>query len=106
MIDWERISGLCEEIGADSFDEVLELFLTEVGGVLEALEEGPNLKDAMHFLKGAALNLGFSEFAAQCAAGELAARTGGAQVDIAALRDCYRSTLAEFEAHRAARLVA
>jgi hypothetical protein len=106
MIDWERISGLCEEIGAESFDEVMELFLTEVGGVLDALEEGPGLKDAMHFLKGTALNLGFSEFAGLCAAGELAASTGSGQVDIAAVRASYRNTLMEFEAHRVARLVA
>lgn len=106
MIDWERIFGLCEEIGAESFDEVMELFLTEVGGVLDDLEEGPGLKDAMHFLKGAALNLGFSEFAGLCAAGELAASTGSGQVDIAAVRASYRNTLMEFEAHRVARLVA
>lgn len=106
MIDWERITGLCEEIGPDSFDEVIELFLVEVGGVLDALKEGPGLKDAMHFLKGAALNLGFSDFAKLCAAGEVAARTGIGQVDIAAVRNSYHSTLVEFEAHREARLAA
>ncbi|MEL7027080.1 MAG: Hpt domain-containing protein, partial [Pseudomonadota bacterium] len=35
MIDWERVMDLREEVGPDDFMEVAELFLSEVGSVLE-----------------------------------------------------------------------
>ena len=30
MIDWNRVAALREEVGAEDFDEVVELFLQEV----------------------------------------------------------------------------
>lgn len=98
MIDWDRVSELRDEVGAEDFDEVVEIFLDEADAEIARL---PQLSDAegiealLHFLKGSALNLGFSEFAARCSAGEKLARDGGAQVDVAAIVTCYDASKAE-----------
>lgn len=70
MIDWNRVSELRTEIGADDFAEIAEVFLEEVDEVIESLAKpGPktNWAGTLHFLKGSALNLGFSDFASLCA---------------------------------------
>ena len=48
-----------------------------------------SLEADLHFLKGAALNLGFSEFAALCQDGERRAALGEGGLDITAVKDCY-----------------
>lgn len=73
MIDWGRVKELRNEVGAEAFDEVVEMFLDEVSEALDELPEkrtSAEMKDAMHFLKGSALSLGFSEFAAICSGAE------------------------------------
>lgn len=71
MIDWNRAAVLRAEIGADDFDEVAALFLQECDDTIAALcaagHAGP---ESLHFLKGAALNLGFDALARLCAEGE------------------------------------
>ena len=37
MIDWERVSELIDEIGAEDFGEVVELFLDEVDNAIQLL---------------------------------------------------------------------
>ena len=37
MIDWARVSELRDEVGAEDFDEVVELFLEEVDEAIAAL---------------------------------------------------------------------
>lgn len=96
MLDWTRIEELREEVGHDAFAEVVDLFLEEVGGVLERLDPGAaTIEDDLHFLKGAALNLGFAELADLCNAGEQAARRN-VPPDLWALRSCYAKSHAEF----------
>lgn len=89
MIDWERVDELREEIGAEDFGEVVELFLDEVEEVISRLKAGPdmaNLEADLHFLKGGALNLGFRQFSQLCQAGEAAAAAGKAEsVDLSAI---------------------
>ncbi len=72
MIDWSRVTTLREEVGAEDFDEVVELFLEEVDDVVARLESGPahdTLSEDLHFLKGSAMSLGFRQFSALCQAG-------------------------------------
>lgn len=93
MIDWHRVRELRSEVGAEDFDEVAALFLEEVAEVVTRLRQATDperLQADLHFMKGSALNLGFASFAAQCMEGEQAAAAGrAAEVDVAALLDCY-----------------
>lgn len=79
MIDWQRTNELRSEIGPDGFDEVVELFLDEVEGVVMRLKSQPDparYEADLHFLKGGAWNLGFAEFGALCQDGERKAAAG------------------------------
>ena len=80
MIDWDRVRELREEIGSDAFEEVLDLFLEEVESALAALRtahDAESLEAQLHFLKGSALNLGFSALAGLCEENERKTRTAG-----------------------------
>ncbi len=73
MIDWSRVEELRDEIGAEDFDEVVELFLSEVEDRIDLAltkAESESFEEDLHFLKGSALNLGFDQFAQLCGAGE------------------------------------
>ena len=79
MIDWTRVNDLREEIGDDSFAEVVELFLDEVEEVVMRLAAAPypgSYEQHLHFLKGSAANLGFASFGALCQDGERQAARG------------------------------
>lgn len=93
MIDWARVEELRAEIGDEGFAEVVDLFLDEVEEVvmrLRASKDRRRLEDDLHFLKGSAWNLGFSEFGAQCQLGERTAASGQAEtVNVAAILDTY-----------------
>lgn len=96
MIDWKRVEELREEIGADGFAEVADMFLGEADGAVQALVAGlqaDKVEDQLHFLKGSALNLGFSDLAAICQEGERQAAAGqGASVDIAQVAAVYQAS--------------
>lgn len=97
MIDWARVNALRFEIGAESFGEVVAMFLDETDeamGQLSADADAKTLEGQLHFLKGTALNLGFAEVAALCHAGERAPATA----DIAAIRRVYAASRSAFEA--------
>lgn len=101
MIDWQRVAELRDEIGATDFDEVVELFLTEVERALDGLPEASDdaraLEEQMHFLKGSALNLGFSALAMICGAGEQAAASGDTgAIDVDAVNKTYTDSKALF----------
>jgi HPt (histidine-containing phosphotransfer) domain-containing protein len=100
MIDWERVDELRDEVGADDFAEVVELFLEEVDEVIERLRSAPDpasFEAELHFLKGCALNLGFSAFSVLCGNGEKTAAGGHpASIDIAAVVDSFDRSRAEF----------
>lgn len=75
MIDWSRVKELCDEVGSEDFDEVVELFLEEVEEVIARLRMSPDpsqLEQDLHFLKGSALSLGFTTFSDLCQDGERA----------------------------------
>lgn len=100
MIDWERVAQLQEEVGEDDFQEVADMFLDEMGDEVEALSSNMNVQEMeakLHFLKGAALNLGLSGFAELCRAGEEMARAGQlAGIDAGAIITCYHASIEEF----------
>lgn len=111
MIDWSRVNELVEEIGAEDFDEVVTLFLEEVGSAITALEAAAAnpvvVEEQMHFLKGAALNLGFESLAQLCMKGEKAAGANRPEVvSPAEVRKCFAASSALFEKDRGDKLAA
>jgi HPt (histidine-containing phosphotransfer) domain-containing protein len=99
MIDWLRVKELREEVGEEDFDEVVELFLEEVEGVIGKLRTGDRsaLEQDLHFLKGSAMNLGFDDFSALCMKGERDSAAGAAaSVDLDAVFVSYEQSKAEF----------
>jgi HPt (histidine-containing phosphotransfer) domain-containing protein len=111
MIDWARVSELVDEIGAEEFGEVLELFLDEVETAITQLEscdgEAAITEEQMHFLKGAALNLGFETLARVCMRGEAAAASGQPDaVSPAEVRHCFEASRRQFEQDLPARIAA
>ena len=80
MIDWTRVDELRDEVGADDFEEVFELFLEEVEDVIARLRDTPDphrFAEDFHFLRGSALSLGFSTFSELCQDAEKLASDGG-----------------------------
>lgn len=100
MIDWTRVRELRDEVGEEDFTEVVDLFLEEVEEAIDALPglgDPAGLTQALHFLKGSALSLGFSAFSELCTAGERRCSTGQAgDIDLDALIDGYRVSKALF----------
>ncbi|WP_238366385.1 Hpt domain-containing protein [Mesobacterium pallidum] len=85
MIDWARVSELREEIGAEDFDDVVDIFLEEVEDTIAQLKTSApdDYESLLHFLKGSALNLGFVEFSNLCQRGEFLSAGGkGPEVDV------------------------
>ncbi|WP_428927318.1 Hpt domain-containing protein [Marinibacterium sp. SX1] len=69
MIDWARVSELRDEVGAEDFEEVVQLFLAEVEDVVGRLQAGSDrdaLEADLHYLRGSALSLGFASFSRLC----------------------------------------
>lgn len=97
MIDWDRVDGLRAEIGAEDFAEVVAMFLEEADEVAERLSRQSDdaLRADLHFLKGAALNLGFSALADLCGQGEGIRATGFDPTPVVTL---YYTTKAAFSA--------
>lgn len=96
MIDWNRVAVLRAEIGHEDFAEVVALFLEEAEEVAQRLptQKGEALRGDLHFLKGAALNLGFAALADLCSRGEVAA----AEFDAAPVTALYQASRAAFDA--------
>lgn len=98
LINWAKVGELREEVGAEDFDEVVELFLEEVEETLAQLgADGRSVEADLHFLKGSALNLGFADFSELCRAGEAAAAAGQADtVDLDAVATSYGASREAF----------
>lgn len=94
MIDGNRVVELRRDVGEADFDEIVQLFLSEVEALLHLLED-PESDTAlhMHALKGCALNLGFSTLAALCTEYESSART---RIDLPPIFECYEESRAAF----------
>jgi histidine phosphotransfer protein HptB len=102
MIDWGRVCELRDEIGADDFAEVVQLFLEETEKVVKALGDDKSaeaVESGLHFLKGSALSLGFRDLAALCQTGEKAAATGRSDaIDLGLVAIVYERSKAAFAA--------
>ena len=100
MIDWKRVSDLHSEIGDPDFDEVVELFLEEVEGLLARLRADPKpelFEEDLHFLKGCSANLGFTALARLCLSSETIAASGAPEtVDLAPIFECYEQSRSTF----------
>ncbi|MCZ4352067.1 Hpt domain-containing protein [Roseovarius aestuarii] len=100
MIDWGRVAELRDEIGAEDFGDVIDLFLDEVEGEIASLQSGcpkEELESKLHFLKGSALNLGFNSFSNLCQAGETAAASGDYDtIDLKSTLDSFAASKAAF----------
>ena len=99
LVDWARVGELEAEIGAEEFGEVVEIFLDECDGPAARLADASagieGLEADLHFLRGAAMNLGLDAMAAACQSGERAAAGGaGASVDRAAIAALYAASRA------------
>lgn len=106
MIDWDRVNALRDEVGPEAFAEVVELFLEEVDEKVAQISagHGGTAEEDMHFLKGAAINLGFSDLGTLCRESEVLARTGQAEeIDLAAVFDCFEASRENFLAAANAR---
>lgn len=110
MIDWKRVTELRDEVGKEDFDEIVDLFLEEVDEVIELLRGGDGLDELeahMHFLKGSALNIGFSDFARVCQIGEtLSAEDKIEDVDVDGVLDIYDASRRHFLSEAQLRLAA
>ena len=99
-IDWARVRELRNEIGAQDFAEVAELFLDEVASAVSALGSDPaegSIASGLHFIKGSALNLGFAGLADACRRGESLASQGNANsVDIGGVQALFQAEFDEF----------
>jgi HPt (histidine-containing phosphotransfer) domain-containing protein len=95
VIAWDRVDELRNEIGEEGFAEVIDMFMEEAEEMCDAIAaaEPADMEAAMHALKSTALNLGLSDLAAACAAGErLAAQGDPDAVDVARVLVCYRKS--------------
>lgn len=101
MIDWAQVAELYADFGEEGFDEVLQVFATEVQDGLAQLKAAKTPEEqriAFHFLKGAALNLGFQQVSAVCSTGEARALQGqDATLDMEQVTGLFPETYALFE---------
>jgi histidine phosphotransfer protein HptB len=100
MIDWARVNDLKEEIGLDDLAEVTAMFLDEADELVARLTPSASaaqIEADLHFLKGCALNLGFSAVSVLCRTGERKARAADiADLDLAELTQVYQASKAAF----------
>lgn len=101
-MDWTRIDELREEVGDEALEEILEVFISEIDDFLDTLkgrDDNTSLAGDLHFLRGAALNIGFKSLAEACQAGESLIKSGRRdEVDISGIFTKYdecRANLAE-----------
>lgn len=102
MINWPRVIQLREEVGAEEFDEVVQIFLEEVQEILTSLQKDADqgkLAQSLHFLKGSALSLGFDSFSKLCQTGERHAAAGQeGKVDVPEILGAFQIAKSAFEA--------
>ncbi|MEP0964849.1 MAG: Hpt domain-containing protein [Roseobacter sp.] len=100
MIDWDRVAALREEVGPEDFEEVVELFLEEVDAEIASVSDPSVMQELgakLHFLKGSALSLGFSEFSCLCQEGESAlSGNPNAVVNLQDLKNSYQKSRSAF----------
>lgn len=104
MINWDRVRSLRNEVGAEDFDEIVDLFFCEVEPAVSALadfETAEDLAARLHFLKSSALNLGFEDLSTLCARGEHAAESGQTYtINLDQVSSAYQMAKARFRAEK------
>jgi len=94
------VNELRDEVGAEDFAEVVEIFLEEVDEVMDRLRAVPDVstyETEMHFLKGSALNLGFEALSDLCSRCEADARGPERDnIDLGAVIRTYEMSKVEF----------
>ncbi|MEV8467963.1 Hpt domain-containing protein [Fluviibacterium sp. DFM31] len=105
-MDWARLDELRDEVGAEALDEIVEMFMAEIEDLATKLRTQPDMATLgadLHFLRGAALNLGFTPLAEACQTGELLARQGKAdQVDLVGILARHDQCLQALADHQSA----
>lgn len=102
MIDWNQVKQLEDDIGAEDFGDIVEVFIEEVDEAVAALRDktemtNTELGPALHFLKGSAANLGFVDFASYCSDGEVLADAGnGHEVNLKQVVSLYDQSKSVF----------
>lgn len=92
MIDWARVLTLHDEVGADEFRPLVELFLDEIESVMMSIDpsDPQSFEERLHFLKGSAWNMGLRAFGRLCELWESLVIRGGADgLDTRQIYDCY-----------------
>ena len=95
MIDWTRVDDLRNEVGDEDMIEIAEIFLDEMSETIDPIRTGQrptSVTEALHFLKGASLNVGFHDLATACANAEKA----GDPEDLSAIVRLFDLSRAEF----------
>ena len=96
MIDWPHVRKLQQNVGADDFTEIVELYFSEVEETLDRIQEkGPTATD-MHLLKGSSANMGFVAFSKACQIAEHALQNAEIECDLVAVKECYRDSVTAF----------
>lgn len=102
-MNWKRIDQLREEVGEESLAEVLLMFLEETDEVVQKLDvtaSAQTVESDMHFLKGAAMNIGFDSVAELCQTAETAAADGHTgTINVQPILDNYAKDRAELWSH-------
>lgn len=96
MLDWTHIIRLRQEVGEDSFAEIVDLFFAEVNEVFERIRNNGAKHTDMHFLKGSAANLGFAEFSKACQIAEHALLTEDGEADIQSVFSSFEASCESF----------
>ena len=100
MIEWTQVAELRDAVGPEDFGEVVEVFVEEVEEALDRLRtssQPERLGEAMHFLKGSAMHLGFVDMAELCRVSEELAAAGQPElIDLAALFRSFEKSKAVF----------
>ena len=90
MIDWDVSRELHKDIGSVKFAEILTAFQEEAGARVRDLNSpGRDVAYDLHMLKSVSLNMGFTELAKLCGAGEDAVSLATDPVDLDDIRTCF-----------------
>lgn len=105
MIDENSLKTLENEIGSEDFEEVVHLFIAEMDEAMSQIDQSQQagtLSDTFHFLKGASLNLGLTDFSALCVSGEVATKEGrNEEIDLAIFASTYQASRSHLEGYLA-----
>lgn len=100
LIDWKQIGRLQNDVGHESFEEIVGFFLQEVEVIFARMQNQPHcrqLENKLHALKGSALNLGFFTLSNLCEEGEeLAAHGKASEVDLSKIFKCFQTSKSQF----------